>query len=200
MDEVVDVLDLLHCVVKDKAGVGVDPGFNRLFELRYQGLRVDTQPANVHGLLHLGNLTFNGRQVGNLLVENLERGEAGDDALENLLAHPVEGVKLIVKLLVLVVGAGAHCVDFLGEILLQRRARIEELLERDFQFLFPEELLVIVLVNKVIGGFFDLVEPVCDLLLTQEKDELILDLDQVVSIICSVGGVRASVKTAWHLD
>ena len=69
-------------------------------------------------MLHLGNLTFHGRQVGNLLVENLERGEAGDDALENLLAHPVEGVKLIVKLLVLVVGAGAHCVDFLCEILL----------------------------------------------------------------------------------
>ena len=43
--------------------------------------------------------------------------------------------------------------------------------------------------NKVIGGFFDLVEPVGDLLLTQEKDELILDLDQVVSIISSVGGV-----------
>ena len=42
MDEVVDVLDLLHCVVKDKACVGVDPGFNRLFELRNQGLRVDT--------------------------------------------------------------------------------------------------------------------------------------------------------------
>ena len=42
MDEVVDVLDLLHSVVKDKAGVGVDPGFNRLFELRYKGLRVYT--------------------------------------------------------------------------------------------------------------------------------------------------------------
>ena len=69
-------------------------------------------------MLHLGNLTFHGRQVGNLLVENLEGGEAGDDALENLLAHPVEGVKLIVKLLVLVVGAGAHCVYFLGEVLL----------------------------------------------------------------------------------
>ena len=54
--------------------------------------------------------------------------------------------------------------------------------------------------NKVIGGFFDLVEPVCDLLLTQEKDELILNFDQVVSIISGVGGVRASVKTAWHLD
>jgi hypothetical protein len=44
-------------------------------------------------------------------------------------------------------------------------------------------------VNKVIGGFFDLVEPVSDLLLTQEKDELILNFDQVVSIISSVGGV-----------
>lgn len=54
--------------------------------------------------------------------------------------------------------------------------------------------------NKVVGGFLDLVEPVCDLLLTQEKDELILDLDQVVSIISSVGGVRTSVKSAWHLD
>jgi hypothetical protein len=117
VDEVVDVLDLLHRVVENKACVGVDPGFNRLFELRNERLRVDTQPADVHRLLHLGDLTFNSRQVCNLLVENFERGEAGDDALKNLLAHPVEGVKFIVELLVFVVGAGAHGVYFLGEIL-----------------------------------------------------------------------------------
>jgi hypothetical protein len=81
VDEVVDVLDLLHGVVEDKASVSLDPGFNRLFELFNQRLGVDTQPANVNRLLHLVDLAFDSCQVRNLLVENLESWEASDDAL-----------------------------------------------------------------------------------------------------------------------
>lgn len=116
------------------------------------------------------------------------------------MAHPVEGVELVVKLLVFVVGAGAHSVDFFGEILFERSAGVEEFLEGDFQFLLPKELLVIVLVNEVVGGVLDLVKAVCDLLLAEEEDELIFDFDQIVSIVGSVSRVRTGIKTAGHLD
>jgi hypothetical protein len=54
-------------------------------------------------------------KVGNLFVENVERGVSSDDTLKDLGGHPVEGVLLLLNLLVLIIGTCSHGVEFLGE-------------------------------------------------------------------------------------
>jgi hypothetical protein len=68
---------------------------------------------------------------------------------------------------------------------------VQESLEALFKSFFPEELLVLVLVNEIVSGLHNIIELVSDILHGSEQLELIFDLNQVVTRV----GVNS-----WHLD
>jgi len=157
-DELLDVLDLHRGVVEEEVGVCINPQRNCLLELLDKGERVNAEPANINGLLHLADLLLDTGQVLDLIVEDFEAGEAGGHIFEDLGAHPCEAINLLFDALVVFVRASAGELLLLSEELFKAGAGVKELLEGILELLFPQELLVVVLVDEGSGGILDLVE------------------------------------------
>ena len=68
--------------------MSADPLLNSFLELLDEGERVNTEPADIYRLLHLTDLLLDASQVLDLLVEDVETGEAGDYFLKDLGTHP----------------------------------------------------------------------------------------------------------------
>jgi hypothetical protein len=120
--------------------------------------------------------------VGNLLVEKFEVGFLGLDTLENLLSHPLESFILFL----LTVLVNFHVNLFSRIITLVNKG--SKVLSQSF---LPQELEILVLVNEVSGGIFNLSEVVSHDLEITKKIKLILDFNQVVTV--------AGIET-HHLD
>ena len=61
---------------------------------------------------------------------------------------------------------------------------VQEFLETLWKGLFPEELLVLVLINELPGSFLNVEEVLGESLESSIKDELIFDLNQVITALC----------------
>jgi len=157
MNEMIDVFNLLHSVVKNEASMSLDPCLNSFLKLFDQRHRVNSKPTNVYWGLHFSNLTFDGCEMWNLFIEDFQSWESCYNSLQNLLAHPVKCFLLIVKFLIFIIVARSQSIKFFSENLFKRLAWIQKLLERYFKFLLPKELFVIVLVDEVIGCFFNFI-------------------------------------------
>lgn len=121
-------------------------------------------------------------KVRNFLIEEVKVWLLGLDASKDLVGHPLEG--LIFFLLTVLVDLHVNLF-----------ARIVTLLDESGEIfskgLLPEELEILVLVNKVTGGILNLSQVVGHDLEGTEKLELILDLNQIITVT----GVEAR-----HLD
>jgi hypothetical protein len=94
------------------------------------------------------------------------------DSLENLLSHPVEC--LIFLLITVIVNLGVLDFSWIS-------TSVQELLEALFKSFLPQELLIIILGNKVSSGILNLLNVVCNSLHGTEKLELIFDFNQVIT-------------------
>lgn len=97
------------------------------------------------------------------------------DSGKNLLGHPSES---IIDFLISIV------IDFDVLLLSWIFSSLKESLETIRKSLFPEELLIFVLLNELSGGLFNIVEVVCESLHGSIDDVLILDLNQVITHSC----------------
>jgi hypothetical protein len=123
---------------------------------------------------------------GDLLVENFERRVAGDNTVEDLLAHVVEVKGLFFDAGILTVFASAGGLELLAEDFLEGITGVEEVLEADLELFLPQELLVVVLLEEVVGSLLDFVQVVGHVLELAHQKELILDFVQEIT----VGGVK----------
>jgi hypothetical protein len=182
VDELLDVVNLSDGVGEQERGVCLDPLANGLSELLNEREGVDTDPADIDGDLHLTDLLLDAVQVGHFLVEEVKVGFLGLHSGKDLVGHPLEC--LIFFLLAVLVDL--H-VNFFTRIITLFDERAEVLSKS----LLPEELEILVLVDEVTGGILNLGQVVSHHLESAEELELVLDLNQVVTV--------TGVET-WHLD
>lgn len=71
-------------------------------------------------------------------------------------------------------------------------------MEGDFKGLLPQELLIVVLVDESFGGFLDLIKAKSDLIDRDKQLELVLDFNQVITVVAGCSRVLRSVDTAGH--
>lgn len=98
----------------------------------------------------------------------------GPDTVKNLVGHPFEG--LILDLFSVTVEDGVSLLTWVD-------TSVEESLEVLLEGLLPEEFLVLILVDELVGGSLDIAEVMRDDLNCSEKLKLILDFDQVVTSV-----------------
>lgn len=98
----------------------------------------------------------------------------GPDTVKNLVGHPFEG--LILDLFSVTVEDGVSLLTWVD-------TSVEESLEVLLEGLLPEEFLVLILVDELVGGSLDITEVMRDDLNCSEKLKLILDFDQVVTSV-----------------
>ena len=98
----------------------------------------------------------------------------GPDTVKNLVGHPFEG--LILDLFSVTVEDGVSLLTWVD-------SSVEESLEVLLEGLLPEEFLVLILVDELVGGSLDITEVMRDDLNCSEKLKLILDFDQVVTSV-----------------
>lgn len=92
----------------------------------------------------------------------------GPDTVKDLVGHPFEG--LILDFISVTIGDGVSLLTWVD-------TSVQESLEVLLEGLLPEEFLIFVLVDELVGGSLDVTEVVRDDLDCSEKLELILDLD-----------------------
>ena len=165
---------MLNGVVKEEAGVAVDPLADSVLELLDERSGVDSQPSNVDGSLHGGDVVLDGGQESDSLVEGLKVWLLGPDTVKDLVGHPFEG--LILDLFSVTVEDSVSLLTWVD-------TSVQESLEVLLEGLLPEEFLVFVLVDELVGGTLDVTEMVRDNLNCSEKLKLILDFDQVVTSV-----------------
>lgn len=98
----------------------------------------------------------------------------GPDTVKNLVGHPFEG--LILDLFSVTVEDGVSLLTWVD-------SSVEESLEVLLEGLLPEEFLVLILVDELVGGSLNITEVMRDDLNCSEKLKLILDFDQVVTSV-----------------
>ena len=98
----------------------------------------------------------------------------GPDTVKDLVGHPFEG--LILDLFSVTVEDGVSLLTWVD-------SSVEESLEVLLEGLLPEEFLVLILVDELVGGSLDITEVMRDDLNSSEKLKLILDFDQVVTSV-----------------
>lgn len=98
----------------------------------------------------------------------------GPDTVKNLVGHPFEG--LILDLFSVTVEDGVSLLAWVD-------TSVEESLEVLLEGLLPEEFLVLILVDELVGGSLNITEVMRDDLNCSEKLKLILDFDQVVTSV-----------------
>ena len=98
----------------------------------------------------------------------------GPDTVKDLVGHPFEG--LILDLFSVTVEDGVSLLTWVD-------SSVEESLEVLLEGLLPEEFLVLILVDELVGGSLDITEVMRDDLNCSEKLKLILDFDQVVTSV-----------------
>jgi hypothetical protein len=179
--EFLDVLDLLNGVVQKEAGVAVNPLADGVLELLDERSGVDSQPSDINGSLHGGDVVLDGGQESDSLIEGLKVWLLGPDTDKDLIGHPFEG--LIFDLFTVTVDDGVSLLTWVD-------TSVKESLEVLLKSFFPEEFFVLVLVDELVGGSLDVTEVMGDDLDRSEEIELILDLNQVIT------GVR--VETGHH--
>ena len=98
----------------------------------------------------------------------------GPDTVKDLVGHPFEG--LILDLFSVTVEDSVSLLTWVD-------SSVEESLEVLLEGLLPEEFLVLILVDELVGGSLDITEVMRDDLNCSEKLKLILDFDQVVTSV-----------------
>jgi hypothetical protein len=120
--------------------------------------------------------------VRDFVIEKIKAWFFSLDSCKNLISHPLES--LILFLLTILIDLS---VDFLARIftLVKEGSKI---LLKGFS---PQEFKILVLMDKMLCGIFNLIQIICQYLKRAKKLELILDFNQVITV--------TSIKT-WHLN
>lgn len=132
--EVLNVLDLLGGVVVEEASELLDPAVDDGLQFLDEGLRVDSEPADVGRWLHALDARFVLVQASDLGVEHFERGLLSHNIFEDFVGHSIEVLNFNFDLLILEVFTG---VKLLKEGFLHGGTLIEEGLEGRLEVLLP---------------------------------------------------------------
>jgi hypothetical protein len=195
-NEVLNVTNFFSGVRQEVLSVLLNPGGDGLVESVDERLGHDLKPSDIVDELLSVDVVLNGVEVLDLLVEFAEVGLAGGHAIEDLLVHEVESVHSIlhVVLVVFLVFTNVDSVLLLVVDFSKVITTFEEKLEGFLNILLPEEIPLSVLVEELLSLVGDLVHVVLDVLEGSEKDELILDFNEVIA------GTTVLVIEAGNLD
>jgi len=91
-DEVLDVVQLLGCVLIQVAGETINPVVDDRLELFDERLGVNLQPTDVGRGLHASNSCFVFVKLGNLSIEDIEGGLFGSNSVQHFHGH---GIKVL---------------------------------------------------------------------------------------------------------